>query len=53
LFAVSTKLPPASAKASKMLRLSSFEAPQPHVSPKVIVPSASSETRRPLAPKSL
>ena len=51
--AVSTKLPPASANASKILRLSSFDAPQPHSSPNVIVPRHSSETRRPVFPSSL
>src|SRR5512139_3095899 len=52
-FAVSTKFPPASAKASKIFRLSSFEDPQPHSSPKVIVPRHSSETRNPVLPSSL
>jgi hypothetical protein len=51
--AVSTKLPPASRKASKIRRLSSFEAPQPQSSPKVIVPRQISDTRRPLRPRSL
>ena len=50
--AVSMKLPPASRKASYTFRASSFEAPQPQSSPKVIVPSAASETRSPLLPKS-
>src|SRR6185369_856915 len=51
--AVSMKLPPASRKASYTFRASSFAAPQPQSSPKVIVPSAASETRSPLLPKSL
>src|SRR4030095_4688859 len=50
--AVSTKLPPASRKASYTFRDSSLAAPQPQSSPKVIVPSAASETRSPLLPKS-
>src|SRR5512141_1736457 len=52
-FAVSTKFPPASAYASKIPRLSSFDAPQPHSSPNVIVPRHSSETRRPVLPSNL
>src|SRR3990172_2729888 len=47
------KFPPASAKASKILRLSSFDAPQPHSSPKVMAPRHSSETRSPDRPRSL
>src|SRR5688572_19465715 len=50
-FAVSTKLPPASRKPSYRRRLSSFSTPHPGM-PKVIAPSASSETRRPLLPSS-
>src|SRR6202030_2196570 len=46
------KLPPASRKASYTFRASSLAAPQPQSSPKVIVPSAVSETRSPLLPKS-
>src|SRR5580700_7247110 len=46
------KLPPASRKASYTFRDSSLAAPQPQSSPKVIVPSAASETRSPLLPKS-
>src|ERR1700720_983324 len=41
--AVSIKLPPASRKASYTFRASSLAAPQPQSSPKVIVPSASSD----------
>src|SRR3990172_7114780 len=52
-FAVSTKFPPASTYASKIFRLSSFDAPQPHSSPNVIVPRHSSETRSPVFPSSL
>ena len=44
------KLPPASKKASRIWRLSSFDEPQPQSSPKVIVPRHSSETRRPDLP---
>src|SRR5262245_30043329 len=47
------KLPPAAANASKLLRLSVLEAPQPHASPKVIVPKHNSDTRSPLLPSSL
>src|SRR5574339_787147 len=47
------KFPPASAKASKILRLSSLEAPQPQTSPNVIVPRHSSETCNPLGPNNL
>src|SRR5882672_7531669 len=50
--AVSIKLPPAARNASYTFRASSLAAPQPQSSPKVIVPSAASETRRPLLPKS-
>ena len=46
------KSPPASRKASYTFRASSFAAPQPQSSPRVIVPSAASETRSPLLPKS-
>src|SRR4051812_40845662 len=46
------KLPPASRKASRTFRLSSFDDPQPQSSPKVIVPRQSSETRRPDLPSS-
>src|SRR6516165_4539589 len=46
------KLPPASRKASRTRRLSSFDEPQPQSSPKVIVPRQSSETRRPDLPSS-
>ena len=45
------KLPPASTKRPKIARLCSRSAPQPQSGPKVIVPSASSETRRPLRPR--
>src|SRR4030065_106370 len=44
------KFPPASRKASKILRLSSFDAPHPSSSPKVMAPRQSSETRRPNRP---
>src|SRR5580700_10810601 len=47
------KLPPASRKASYTLRASSLGAPQPQSSPNVIAPSATSDTRSPLLPKSL
>src|SRR3990172_7235358 len=47
------KFPPASANASNILRLSSFEAPHPHSSPKVMAPRQSSDTLRPLLPSSL
>src|SRR5512134_1457504 len=47
------KFPPASANASKILRLSSFDVPHPHSSPKVIAPRQSSDTLRPLLPSSL
>src|SRR5512134_1877955 len=47
------KFPPASANASKILRLSSFEAPHPHSSPKLMAPRESSDTLRPLLPSSL
>src|SRR5579862_1791614 len=50
--AVSMKFPPASRNASYTFRASSFAVPQPQSSPNVIVPSANSETRRPLLPKS-
>src|SRR5580658_7797066 len=52
MLAVSMKLPPALRKASYTLRASSLAVPQPQSSPKVMVPSAASETRRPLLPKS-
>src|SRR5512139_2795339 len=52
-FAVSTKFPPASANESKIFRLSSFVDPQPHSSPKVIVPRHSSDTLSPVFPSSL
>src|SRR6266540_4255294 len=47
------KLPPASAKRSKILRLSSWDAPHPQSSPKVMVPRTSSEALSPLEPNSL
>src|SRR5215208_435505 len=47
------KLPPALAKRSNIFLLSAFDAPQPQVSPKVIVPRQSSETRSPLCPSNL
>src|SRR5437867_8956591 len=47
------KLPPASAKRSKIFRLSSLEAPHPQSSPKVMVPRTSSDTLTPLRPNSL
>ncbi len=50
--AVSMKLPPASKKASRTWRLSSFDDPQPQSSPKVMVPRQSSETLRPDLPSS-
>src|SRR3981081_2421872 len=46
-------LPPASANRSSILALTSGGAPQPQSSPKVIVPSATSEIRTPVLPKSL
>src|SRR5262249_40358941 len=51
--AVSMKLPPASRNASYTFRASSFAAPQPQSLPKVIVPRAASDTRRPEFPSSL
>src|SRR5215468_4786442 len=51
--AVSMKLPPASRKALYTFCASSLAAPQPQSSPKVIVPSAASDTRRPEFPSSL
>src|SRR5882672_3038176 len=46
-------LPPASANRSRILALTSGDAPQPQSSPKVMVPSATSEIRTPVLPKSL
>src|ERR1700676_1685420 len=46
-------LPPASANSSSILALTSGDAPQPQSSPKVMVPSATSEIRTPDLPKSL
>src|SRR6266851_730467 len=46
-------LPPASANRSRILALTSADAPQPQSSPEVIVPSATSEIRTPDLPKSL
>src|SRR6266566_4888644 len=46
------KFPPASRKASYTFLASSLAEPQPHSSPKVMVPSATSETRSPELPKS-
>src|SRR2546430_1284979 len=46
-------LPPASANRSSILALTSGDAPQPQSSPKVMVPSATSESRTPVVPKSL
>src|ERR1700682_4657094 len=46
-------LPPASANRSSILALTSGDAPQPQSSPKVMVPSATSEIRTPDLPKSL
>src|ERR1700730_10441850 len=46
------KFPPASRKASYTFRASSLAVPQPHSSPKVMVPRAASETRSPEFPKS-
>src|SRR3984893_15189413 len=45
-------LPPASANSSSILALTSGDAPQPQSSPKVMVPSATSESRTPDLPKS-
>src|SRR5258707_14036872 len=45
-------LPPASANRSRILALTSGGAPQPQSSPKVMVPSATSEIRTPDLPKS-
>jgi hypothetical protein len=53
LFAVSMKLPPASAKAASTAWLSGSSAPNPQASPKLIVPRHSSDTRIPLRPSSL
>src|SRR6202022_2569952 len=46
-------LPPAAANRSSILALTAGDAPQPQSSPKVIVPSATSEIRTPDLPKSL
>src|SRR4030088_1134218 len=46
-------LPPASANSSSILALTSGGAPQPQSSPKAMVPSATSEIRTPVFPKSL
>ena len=46
-------LPPASANRSSILALASGDAPQPQSSPKVMVPSATSEIRTPDLPKIL
>src|SRR6202040_893107 len=46
------KLPPASRNESYTFRASSFAEPSPRSSPKVMAPSAASETRSPLLPKS-
>src|ERR1700724_4530779 len=46
-------LPPASANRSSILALTSGGPPQPQSSPKVMVPSATSEIRTPVLPKSL
>src|SRR3982074_1070575 len=46
-------VPPAAANRSSILALTSGDAPQPQSSPKVIVPSATSEIRTPDLPKSL
>src|SRR3982074_3537987 len=51
--ALSMTLPPASANRSSILALTSGDAPQPQSSPKVMVPSATSEIRTPDLPKSL
>src|ERR1700716_2659350 len=45
--------PPASANRSNILALTAGDAPQPQSSPKVMVPSATSESRTPDLPKSL
>src|SRR5690349_19996521 len=50
---MSMTLPPASANRSSILALTSGDAPQPQSSPKVMVPSATSEIRTPVLPKSL
>src|SRR5260221_9724649 len=44
------KFPPKSRKQSQIPRLSSFDDPHPHSSPKVIVPKQISDTRKPLRP---
>src|SRR5579862_367624 len=44
---------PASGNRSSILSLTSWDAPQPQSSPKVMVPSATSESRTPDLPKSL
>src|SRR3981081_1105659 len=46
-------LPPASANRSSILALTAGDAPQHQSSPKVMVPSATSESRTPDLPKSL
>src|ERR1700686_3724770 len=46
-------LPPASANRASILALTSGAAPQPQSSPKVMVPSATSEIRTPVLPKNL
>src|SRR5882724_9434713 len=53
MFAVSRKLPPASANASRMSLDVLSSTPQDIFSPNVIVPSASSETRTPERPSNL
>src|ERR1700680_4106429 len=46
------KFSPASRKASHTFLASSLAEPQPHALPKVMVPSAASEARSPLLPRS-
>ncbi len=53
LLAVSIKFPPEFAYKSKICLLSSLVEPQPHSSPKVIVPRASSKTLNPHLPNNL
>src|SRR5215469_718595 len=53
MLAVSMKLPPDSRYASYNFFASSLPAPHPQSSPKVMAPSATSETRNPEFPSSL
>src|ERR1700757_755067 len=53
MLAVSRKLPPALAKVSMMEKLAVLSAPQPDSVPKPMVPRQSSDTFRPVRPRSL